>query len=99
MNVNERGSGTYPVPAIEISLFQPLPNGCGCTWSYDLTRRVKYIKFLYSECPVFEHRLAFADASTPIPEIVPVATEKRGRGRPRNESGQWHRKSADSASA
>ena len=99
MNLNERGSGTIPIDPIELPLWAPLPDGCGCSWGYDMTRGRKYVKYLYRECAVMVHRIAFVDSQISTPEITIVTKKKRGKGRPKNESGQWHKKSSDSASA
>jgi hypothetical protein len=93
MNLNERGSGTIPIVAIQLPIAAPMPWGCRCTWQFHPTQRIKAIKFLNADCEVLEHRQAFNDSHIEIPLVVSIAG-KRGRGRPRNEEGRWHKKSA-----
>jgi len=92
--LNEMGAGTVPITPIEMPIDMPLPEGCACAWGFDAMRRVKYVKFLHANCGVYKHRLAFADSHMVTPLIVSELPQRRGRGRPRNEQGQWHQKGA-----
>jgi hypothetical protein len=97
MNLNERGAGTYPIVPIELPIDGWIPERCACAWAYDHKRRVKYIKFLHANCPVTRHRVAFDNSHIETPIVVTKLPEKKGRGRPKVESGQWHKKKAASA--
>lgn len=89
MNLNERGSGTIPIMPIELPIAAPVPEGCGCAWQFHPIQRKKSVKFLHADCDVLEHREAFNESHIEVPVLV--TTEKRGRGRPRNPEGQWHK--------
>jgi hypothetical protein len=84
MNLNELGAGTVPIVPIELPISQPVPETggipCGCSWGVDLKLGVKYIRYLYKDCPVMAHRIAFGDAQIMTPMIVHSEPEKRGRG-------------------
>jgi hypothetical protein len=77
---------------IEMPMGEPLPEGCACTWQYDDKRRVKSIKVFHANCDIPEHVKAYRRSQVEAPvlaEVIPA--EKRGRGRPRNPAGQWHK--------
>jgi hypothetical protein len=90
MNLNERGAGTYPIDPIELPIDAPIPLGCGCAWQFHPKQRIKSIKFLHADCAVLAHKVAFNESHIEVPVLVSVE-EKRGRGRPRNLAGQWHK--------
>ena len=82
---------TAPQEPIVLEFTEFISGDCGCTWTYDIKGRTKSIKFLYGNCAVIEHRIAFNHAQA-YREEIPVNLPKRGRGRPRVPGGQWHKK-------
>jgi hypothetical protein len=80
MNLNELGAGTAPIVPIELPMSFPIPDGCGCSWGVDAVLRVKYIRYLYADCAVRAHRIAFGDSHISTPIIVRAEPEKKTRG-------------------
>jgi len=82
MNLSELKAGTKPLVPIELPMTSPIPGLCGCTWGVDLELRVKYIRWLYADCLVLAHRIAFGDARALAGIELEVVKEepKKARG-------------------
>jgi hypothetical protein len=76
---------------IELPIAEPLPEGCECTWQFHPKTGLKSIKVFHANCPVAAHVMAHRHDDLIEPPAVEVPAAKRGRGRPRNEAGQWHK--------
>jgi hypothetical protein len=76
---------------VEMPIGEPLPEGCACTWQYDTKRRMKSIKVFHANCDIAEHVKAYRESHSEVPVLAEVVPAKRGRGRPRNPHGQWHK--------
>lgn len=77
---------------IELPMAEPLPEGCECHWAYNAAKRVKYIKNYHANCKVTDHVTAYKESYSERHSTVDIPVEKKGRGRPRNNAGQWHKK-------
>ena len=84
MNLNELGAGTIPIVPIELPMSSPTPDGCGCSWGVDLKIKRKYIRYLYADCRVMAHRIAFGDSQLPTPLIVRTEPKKKRGERGKN---------------
>lgn len=78
--------------AIELLISEPIPHECNCSWQFHPKEGTKTIKVFNADCGVAEHVKARRESTIDVFPSSEIPTEKRGRGRPRNETGQWHKK-------